>query len=58
MAGFVAVGADTGVGVVEFSVVESVYYVFGAIYWDWVRVVASAWSGGCILCYHAKAQRR
>ncbi len=43
MAGFAAVGAYAGVGVVEFSVVESVYYVFGAVYWDRVRVVASAW---------------
>ena len=57
MAGFVAVDADAGVGVVEFSVVESVYYVLGAVYWDWIGVVASAWGGGCILCSHAKAQR-
>jgi len=41
--GVVAVDAYAGFGVVEFSVVESVYYVFGAVYRDWVGVVASAW---------------
>jgi len=43
VAGVVAVGADAGFGVVEFSVVKSVYYVFGTVYWDWTGVVASAW---------------
>ena len=42
LARFAAVGADAGFGVVEFSVVESVYYVFGTVYWDWIGVVASA----------------
>ena len=41
MAGVVAVVADAGLGVVEFSVVESVYYVFGSVYWDRLGVVAS-----------------
>ena len=43
MAGFVAIVADVGLGVVEFSVIESVYYVFGTVYWDRIGVVASAW---------------
>ena len=43
MAGVTAVDAATGLGVVEFLIVESVYYVFGTVYWDWIGVVASAW---------------
>ena len=36
MAGVVAVSAYAGIGGVEFSVVESFYYVFGTVYWDWI----------------------
>ena len=54
MAGFASVSAYAGVGVVEFSVLESVYYVFGAVYWDWIGVFASAWGGGCFLYSHEK----
>ena len=43
MAVVVAFVPDAGLGIVEFSVVESVYYVFSAVYWDWLGVVASDW---------------
>ena len=41
--GVVAADTGAGLGVVEFSVVESVYYVFGSVYWYWIGVAASAW---------------
>ena len=36
--------ADSGLGNIKFSVIESVYYVFGTVYWDWIGMVAPAWN--------------
>ena len=60
MAGIVAADSDVSTWVVEFSFVESIYYVLGTIYWDWVRVVASAWGRGdiSIICKSADLSKK